>query len=114
MAATQHEDEQPASAAGDGARRAYHLYREVVARAAQPAEEAPFDALAWRAKQGDRAARDELYITLKAWLLALARWALRTARARPSGRVAPEDVRQQLFVCFCALLAAWRPERGPF
>jgi RNA polymerase sigma factor (sigma-70 family) len=47
-------------------------------------------------------------------LLRLAAPALRYMRARPLVGVEQADLRQEIFVLFCALLRDWQPGRAPF
>ena len=90
----------------------YRLFRALVRG---PAGDDPVvAALALAARAGDAAARNALYTRLEPWLHCLAAPALRAARALPSARIEPDDVRQQIFICYVEVLRDWQPERAPF
>src|SRR6476469_6110651 len=105
---------EPAPAADDSQRLAYHLFRAVVAPHAPAAASQEADALAVRAQAGDLAARDQLYARLEPLLGRLAAPAMRWTRALPGAWLTPEDLRQQTFLAYCDLLRAWQPARAPF
>jgi RNA polymerase sigma factor (sigma-70 family) len=75
---------------------------------------AALDRLAHLAQAGDLAARNALYVQMEPVLLRLAAPVLRDMRARPALGVEQADVRQEIFVAFCALLQEWQPGRAPF
>ena len=72
--------------------------------------------LALRAKQGDKAARDVLYLrlgsTIAETILPPKRLLSRHMRGR--GPIEPRDLDQQAFVIFCELLDDWQPALLPF
>ena len=107
------ENESEQYEAGGTARAAYRIFEQVVA--GQPRRDAAaLDRLAHLAQAGDLAARNALYIQMEPVLLRLAASALRDLRARPVVGVELGDVRQEIFVIFCALLRDWQPGRAPF
>ncbi|MGI8586425.1 MAG: hypothetical protein ACR2M0_01870 [Chloroflexia bacterium] len=73
-----------------------------------------WDDLAVRAKAGDLAARDALYTSMEDFMFRLAAVVERSARPAPDGLIEVEDLRQEIFVIFCALLVEWQPEVAPF
>ncbi|HUS17120.1 MAG TPA: hypothetical protein VM536_19145 [Chloroflexia bacterium] len=93
---------------------AYRLFAQTVTLTPRARERARWNALALRAQAGDRAARDTLYLKARQWLLHLAEPAIRTVRAAAHPGLEPDDVRQELFLIYCDLLASWEPARGPF
>jgi RNA polymerase sigma factor (sigma-70 family) len=105
---------EPAPAADESQRLAYHLFRAVVAPHTPAAAYQEADALAARAQAGDLAARDQLYARLEPTLARLAAPAMRWTRALPGAWLSPDDLRQQTFLAFCDLLRAWQPARAPF
>ena len=99
--------------AGGTARAAYRVFEQVVS--GQPRRDAAaLDPLARLAQAGDLAARNALYMQLEPVLLRLAAVAVRDMRARPVVGVEQADLRQEIFVIFCALLRDWQPGRAPF
>lgn len=68
------------------------------------------------AKGGDREARNDLFLEHRAFIERLSRRAKRVAVGVPGGTssIEPEDVEQQAFIEFCALLDDWEPGQAPF
>jgi RNA polymerase sigma factor (sigma-70 family) len=107
------ENESEQYEAGGTARAAYRVFEQVVT--AQPRRDAAaLDGLARLAQAGDLAARNALYMQMEPVLLRLAAPTLRDMRARPLVGVEQADLRQEIFVIFCALLRDWQPGRAPF
>ncbi|HET7078002.1 MAG TPA: sigma-70 family RNA polymerase sigma factor [Chloroflexia bacterium] len=107
------EDESEQYVAGGTAREAYRTFEQVVTRQPQR-QAAALDRLARLAQAGDLAARNALYLQMEPVLLRLAAPVLREMRAHPAPAVEQADVRQEIFVAFCALLRDWQPGRAPF
>lgn len=95
-------------------RQSYIFFAQVVEAAQMPQGPGSWDALAVRAQRGDLTAREALYGAMAPWMAHLALGSLQRARAAPSGWLEADDVHQQIFVIFCALLASWDPARVPF
>ncbi len=72
--------------------------------------------LALAAKKGDREARNALFMLYNPRIRKQC-WIARQITALKSGSNGPiteEDVEQQAFLIFCALLESWEPSRGTF
>lgn len=67
------------------------------------------NALAGRAREGDRQARDELFAALS---FKVERFVVQVARREPAGGVDLDDLRQEAYLVFVDLLNDW--ERGDF